>query len=133
MNELTNIVHQHANQITAAVRQINALHTYLQAMERQEPEQMKLAELTEAHLKMLSDITALQKNIMSSQAQIETLRITLKKIETTLWQKRVEEVRLSQLLALLRKYLLILCGLGAVLFIFSTKIDVIKIIAQILA
>ncbi|EFL92030.1 hypothetical protein REG_1001 [Candidatus Regiella insecticola LSR1] len=133
MNELTNIVHQHANQITAAVRQINALHTDLQAMERQEPEQMKLAELTEVHLKILSDITALQKNIMSSQSQIETLRITLKKIETTLWQKRVEEVRLSQLLALLRKYLLILCGLGAVLFIFSTKIDVIKIIAQILA
>lgn len=64
--------------------------------------------------------------------EIETLRITLKKIETTLWQKRVEEVRRSQLLALLRKYLLILCGLGAVLFIFSTKIDVIKIIAQIL-
>ncbi|EGY29053.1 MULTISPECIES: hypothetical protein [Candidatus Regiella] len=93
----------------------------------------ELTELTEVHLKILSDITALQKNIMSSQSQIETLRITLKKIETTLWQKRVEEVRLSQLLALLRKYLLILCGLGAVLFIFSTKIDVIKIIAQILA
>ncbi len=71
-------MHQHANQITAAVRQINALHTDLQAMERQEPGQMKLAELTEAHLKMLSDITALQKNIMSSQAQIET----------TLWQKK---------------------------------------------
>lgn len=74
MNELTDIVHQHANQITAAVRQINALHTYLQAMERQEPEQMKLAELTEVHLKILSDITALQKNIMSSQSQIQDLR-----------------------------------------------------------
>ncbi|GFN46359.1 hypothetical protein RINTU1_19000 [Candidatus Regiella insecticola] len=56
----------------------------------------ELTELTEVHLKILSDITALQKNIMSSQSQIETLRITLKKIETTLWQKRVEEVRLSQ-------------------------------------
>ncbi|MEA9443897.1 hypothetical protein SK355_00795 [Candidatus Fukatsuia symbiotica] len=133
MNELTDIVHQHANQIKAAVRQINALNTDLQTMELQDPGQMKLAELSEAHLKILSDITAIQKTIMSTQAKIETMRITLKEIETTLWQKRVEEVRRSQLLALLRKYFLILCGLGTILFISSTKIHEIKIITQILA
>jgi plasmid maintenance system antidote protein VapI len=83
MNEkqLTDVIHQHTNDITALNRKVNEINADLQIVLK---DQSKLSQLVEAQIKTNYEISNIKDGLKSTNATIAVINSTLKNIETNL-------------------------------------------------